>query len=276
MNDGIEIRPFRTIEEFRACVDLQEETWGLGFSERVPPAILNVGQRLGGVSAGAYDPSGRLVGFVFGLTGFIDGVPTHWSDMLAVRPGLRDAGLGRRLKAYQREELLARGVERMHWTFDPLQSRNAHLNLTRLGAVVREYVENMYGDTDSPLHRGVGTDRFVALWEMTSPRVRERFENQGGSPSAALFDDAPVALAAELVDGRSVPGSVDPDIASDSVRVFIPSDIGRFIEEDPELAREWRLATRSAFSVYLGRGYEVREFLRGDSSSSYLLARIGS
>ena len=120
MSGSYSIRPFSTIEEYRACVDLQEETWGHGFSERVSPAILKVSQMLGGVAAGAYDRDGHLVGFVYGMTGVRDGEVVHWSDMLAVKRGLRDTGLGRKLKAHQREVLLARDVTKMHWTFDPL------------------------------------------------------------------------------------------------------------------------------------------------------------
>lgn len=127
---------------------------GLGFSERVPTAILKVSQILGGVAAGAYSEDGDLEGFVFGMTGIRDGQLVHWSDMLAVIEHARDAGLGTKLKAYQREQVLARGVEKMLWTFDPLQSRNAYLNFAKLGIVVQEYVENMYGETDSPLHQG--------------------------------------------------------------------------------------------------------------------------
>ena len=110
MTDYI-LRPFASMDDYRACVELQEETWGDGFSERVSPAILKVSQILGGVAAGAFDADGRLDGFVFGMTGPRKGVVVHWSDMLAVRRHLRDSGLGRRLKAYQRQVLLERGVE---------------------------------------------------------------------------------------------------------------------------------------------------------------------
>ena len=161
MGSHFTIRPFASIDEFKECVRFQEETWGKDFSERVAVAILKVSQRLGGIAAGAYDAEGGLAGFVFGMTGVQEGQIVHWSDMLAVRPELQDAGLGTRLKAYQRDELISRGVMRMHWTFDPLEAKNAHLNLNKLGAVAGEYVRDMYGQTGSPLHRGIGTDRFV-------------------------------------------------------------------------------------------------------------------
>lgn len=271
---SITIRPMNSIEEFKECVRLQEATWGEGFSERVPPAILNVGQRLGGVSSGAYNADGELVGFVFGLTGLRDGELVHWSDMLAVRPGLRDSGLGRRLKSYQRDEVLSRGVRRMHWTFDPLQARNAHLNLTRLGAVIREYEENMYGDTDSPLHAGIGTDRFIALWQLDSERVDQRLSASGPEPWAADGSEAPAALAADADGRHPTPSAPSVRPGNDRVRIAIPSDVGAIMEDDLPLAVAWRHATRAAFSHYLNAGYEVCEFQRGDRVSEYLLARI--
>jgi len=272
------IRPFRTMEECHECVALQEDTWGHGFSERVAPAILKVGQILGGVSSGAYDEDGRLVGFVFGLTGLRDGEVVHWSDMLAVRPEIRDAGLGRRLKAYQRDEVMALGIEKMFWTFDPLQSRNAHLNLTRLGAVIREYRIDMYGQTDSPLHRGIGTDRFVPLWQLPTDRVAGRVVND---PSHA-FDLAsidPNAIGVVLdasirSDALPVPGRVDLGLEHEWLSVAIPSDVGSLMERDLGLAQAWRAATRNALTHYLQSGYEVREFARGHRTSKYLLTYI--
>jgi len=265
---GYVIRPFESTEEYHDCVALQEETWGIGFSERVSPAILKVAQILGGVSAGAYDATGRLVGFVFGLTGVRDGEVVHWSDMLAVRPEARDSGLGGKLKAYQRDEVMARGVDKMFWTFDPLQARNAHLNVNKLGAVVREYAENMYGDTDSPLHRGIGTDRFVALWLMASARVKDALA--GVAPPAG--DSGARALA--YVAGGAHPTPGEPEVGHDGapvIRVAVPSDLGSLMDDDLPLAVAWRLATRPVFRHYLSVGYEVAGFERGAPTSDYLL-----
>ena len=270
------IRPFETMEQCHECVALQEDTWGHGFSERVAPAILKVGRMLGGVSSGAYTAEGRLVGFVFGLTGLRDGTVVHWSDMLAVRPEVRDAGLGRRLKAYQRDEVMALGVEHMYWTFDPLQSRNAHLNITRLGAVVREYRVDMYGQTDSPLHRGIGTDRFVALWRLPSERVGGRLVDDPAQMFEPLsLDEMSVGIALSAspssVSYHPSPGVVELDLGNDWISVAIPSDVGTLMDEDLDLAQAWRIATRAALRHYMGLGYEVREFVRGQSVSRYLL-----
>ena len=145
--------------------------WGQGFSERVPASLMKVARRLGGVVASAFDSDGEMVGFVYGMTGPEHGRLIHWSDILAVKPGLRDQGVGRLLKRYQREQVLPRGVTLMRWTFDPLESRNAYLNLGHLGALVREYAVDMYGVSDSPLHRGLGTDR-LSLIHISEPTRR--------------------------------------------------------------------------------------------------------
>lgn len=268
-----QIRSFKTIDEFRECVALQEETWGHGFSERVAPAILKVAQILGGVSAGAYDDDGALVGFVFGMTGVRAGEVVHWSDMLAVRRGIRDSGLGARLKAYQRDVLLAQGITTMYWTFDPLQSRNAYLNFAKLGIVVREYARDMYGQTDSPLHRGIGTDRFIALWLMESERVRRRMDGVERGPDATALVGCAAALdAAAGDDGQPRPGGVLLGAEEPTVRVAIPADISSVMADSMELAVAWREATRTALTHYMDRGYEVRELVRGARVSHYLLS----
>jgi len=273
MSHPYTIRPFSTIEEYRECVDLQEETWGRGFSERVSPAILKVSQILGGVASGAYDADGTLVGFVYGMTGLKDGEVVHWSDMLAVRRGLRDTGLGRMLKAHQREVLLQRGVSKMHWTFDPLQSRNAHLNFSRLGVVVREYSRDMYGQTDSPLHRGIGTDRFIALWLMESDRVRRRVDEEERGPGSGVGEGVPAALGSTSGGALPEPGRPDLSLETEQVRVAIPADISAVMASSMELAVVWREASREARVHYMSRGYEVTELLREGATSDYLLVR---
>ncbi len=298
------IRSLETMDDYRACISLQEATWGEGFSERVSMAVLKVSQILGGVAAGAFSENGTLDGFVFGMTGPRDGEVVHWSDMLAVRRGLRDSGLGSRLKAYQRDVLLSAGVRLMHWTFDPLQARNAHLNFMKLGIVVREYRHDMYGASDSPLHRGIGTDRFVASWYMDSERVianMERLDGRGAprdrtarddrgtvdstaaldapvavDPSVAL--DAPAALdAVARPEGEPPrPGSVHLDLDGSAVRVAIPADIGAVMAADMDLALAWRQATRRVFDHYLASGFEVNGFSRGTSVCHYLLSPCSS
>lgn len=275
MPDSVQIRPLSSLEDYEACTRLQEETWGDGFSERVSAAILMIANRLGGLSAGAFDEKGALQGFVFGLTGIMEGETVHWSDMLAVRGKARNRGLGTRLKLYQREALLARGIRRMHWTFDPLQGRNANVNLCKLGIVCREYVRDMYGQTDSPLHRGVGTDRLVATWEMDSRRVKARTGKGERSPTAAEVAGLPRVLPFRAAGDFPVPGEAVLGLDDPGLLLAIPRSVDEMMDADLPLAVRWREATREPFLHYLSRGYEVREFVREGMTSSYLLVDSG-
>ena len=274
MGSHFTIRPFASLAEFNECVRFQEVTWGESFSERVPVAILKMSQRLGGIAAGAYDAEGALAGFVFGMTGVREGQVVHWSDMLAVRPELQDEGLGTRLKAYQREELLSRGVMRMHWTFDPLEAKNAHFNLNKLGAVAGEYVCHTYGRTDSPLHRGIGTDRLVPTWAMDSPRVTERLVEGRPGPDPGADQGAKRAFKVRREGDLELPGEPDLAIDADQLLVPIPDSIQALRDASLEAALRWRTATRSVLQTYLERSFETREFYKRDGWGEYLLERI--
>jgi predicted GNAT superfamily acetyltransferase len=253
---GLHIRHLHRHEDFDACVALQHETWGADFSERVPPAILKVSQRLGGVTAGAFDAQERLVGFVFGMTGVENGRLVHWSDMLAVRPELRDRGIGRRLKEFQREALLRLGVGVIYWTFDPLVARNAHLNFNRLGVRVTEYVIDMYGsDTDSALHQGLGTDRFIVAWEIATraaPAAPHRPETTSTATVVNASDGDGLPAMPSFCDGP----------AAAALRVEIPLEIDKVQQASLALAGRWRATTRAALTWALAHGYDVAGFSR--------------
>jgi predicted GNAT superfamily acetyltransferase len=275
MQRDLTLRPFSSHRDYHACTELQEEVWGRGFSEKVSAAILMIANRIGGLAAGAFAGDGTLQGFVFGLTGVMDGKLVHWSDMLAVRSEGRDLGLGTQLKRYQREVLLGRDVGEMRWTFDPLQGRNAFVNFSKLGIVSREYVENMYGETDSPLHRGVGTDRLVAVWELGSERVKSRLSRERGGPSIADCSHLPRILP--VLEGGSFPSPGAPifDLDDPALLLAVPEVIDTIMENDLPLAIRWRDATRKLFLHYFSRGYEVREFIRGEGVSFYLMVGPG-
>ena len=270
---GHEIRPLASDQELQACVALQREVWGPGFSECVPVALLKVTQRLGGTLLGAFDREGRLDGFVFGLTGVVEGRTVHWSDMLAVRAGVRDQGLGMALKAGQREALLTAGITLCHWTFDPLESRNAWLNLARLGALVREYVPDMYGSTDSPLHQGIGTDRFVVHWPLDSERVRARVEGSADPPALADHEGLPRAFDVHSAGELPAPGEPVELAGAERFLVPIPRSIQEVKVRDPDLAVRWRHATRGVLLPALGVGFQVSELLTGGQLGYYLLER---
>jgi predicted GNAT superfamily acetyltransferase len=205
-----------------------------------------------------------MLGLLFGLTGFKDDTPVHWSHMLAVRNGVRDAGIGRKLKLYQRETLLARGIKHVFWSYDPLVARNAHLNVNSLGAEVTEYVPDMYGPgDDSVLFQGIGTDRFVVLWRIDSDKVREAL-TAGKVFDHAPYSTSPLAVSrSNEVDPLSAPLSGDYSDAP-GLRVEIPPDIHSLRDLSVVAAARWREITRSAFQSCLKRGYAVTGFYRDE------------
>ena len=272
----MQIRELTTIDDCKQVAALEREVWGYADAEDVVPApVLIVSIKRGGILLGAFDDSGRMAGFVYSMAGVRHGQATQWSHMLGVRESARDGGVGLRLKLAQRERALARGVELIEWTFDPLQALNAHVNFSKLGVVVEEYEENVYGESSSPLHHGAPTDRFVAEWRLTAPHVERRIAARG----AGLVRDASVG-AAPLVNratgsgGRSRPASADLTLTDRRLLVEIPGRYTEMLTSEPALALEWRLSTREIFQHYFGRGYRAVDFFLADDRSrgQYLLA----
>jgi predicted GNAT superfamily acetyltransferase len=169
---SILIRDCQSLDEMRAYVALQKEVWNFTDIELVPLRMFVVASKIGGQVIGAFDGN-QLIGFAFAIPGARGGHSFLYSHMLAVRKPYRDAGLGRRLKLAQRDDALDRGFELMEWTFDPLEIKNAYLNIEKLGAIARRYHVNQYGITSSPLQGGLPTDRLVAEWWLKSKRVEE-------------------------------------------------------------------------------------------------------
>ena len=255
-------RAFASLEDADACVALQGEIWGTEF-DRVPASVLRIAAKIGGLTIGAFDAAGTLVGFVFSLTGTRDGEPIQWSHMLGVREDVRGLGVGRHLKEMQRAEAARLGVRRVLWTFDPLQARNAHLNFNRLGVELIDYVENMYGVTASPLHHGLATDRLVVMLSIGPATARPVVSNGAGSTNGGS-GTLPVLT----------PFPRDGDIVIDlentrapAALIEIPNDLQHVIATTPDVAGTWRLATRASFLQALRRGYAVTG-LRRDAATN--------
>ena len=172
------IRKCESLKEMQAAFALQKEVWKFNDAELVPVRIFVLANKIGGHVIGAFDGS-ELVGFAVAIPGYRNGHSYLHSHMLAVRQQYRNAGLGRRMKLFQRDDALARGFELMEWTFDPLEIKNAYLNIERLGAIARRYNVNQYGITSSPLQGGLPSDRLVAEWWMKSERVTALLAGKG-------------------------------------------------------------------------------------------------
>ena len=168
--DAIAIRRCQGLDELRTCVALQKEIWNFADAELVPLRLFVVAEKVGGQVMGAFDGS-EMVGFALSVPGTRSGRVYLHSHMLAVRKQHRNSGLGRRLKLLQREDALACGIELIEWTFDPLEIKNAYLNIEKLGAIARRYNINQYGITSSPLQGGLPSDRLIAEWWLKSRRV---------------------------------------------------------------------------------------------------------
>jgi predicted GNAT superfamily acetyltransferase len=274
------IRPLTTLEDCRKVAELEKSVWGYTDAEDVvPPPILIVSIKRGGILLGAFDAAGDMKGFVYSMAALKEGQPTQWSHMLGVAPDARAGGLGAALKLAQRDQALRMGIDLIEWTYDPLQAVNAHLNFARLGVVVEEYEENIYGDSSSPLHRGTPTDRFVAQWALSTPHVQRRIAASGrtgmrdSSVSAAIVVNPSRPVGEWLEPGEAV---LDNDAAR--VLVEIPANFAYIQARHPGLALDWRMSTRRIFQAYFARSYRAVDFLlsREAGRGQYLLAKAAS
>ena len=275
---GIVIRDLRSFDDLKQVEAVEREVWGLSDLDVTPLTFAIASQAAGCIWIGAFDGK-ALAGFAFGLLGMEEGHLVVHSHMLAVKARYRDVDLGHKLKLAQRERALAMRIHEMTWTFDPLQSKNAHLNFAKLGVVSDTYKIDFYGpETSSVLHRN-GTDRLWVKWPLASRRVKERV--QGKNPRSEVQDALAnlIPLIRFNGDGKPARADLSAALARQRIAIEIPSDIGSLEQKDPELAREWRQATRWAFTEALKAGFLVAEFcrtVRGQQGPGVYLLEKGS
>ncbi len=220
MSEEITVRKCESLDDFHHCVDLQREIWREADLEVEPATLFVVAAHTGGQVLGAFD-SDRLVGYTLAVVGLRDRVPYLHSYMTGVKSEYRNRGVGRMLKLFQRGEALGRGIRLIQWTFDPLELRNAHFNLNRLGAICREYQANLYGVTTSPLHRGLATDRLLAEWHLDSARVVAAIENLVKDPvEAPAIIELPVELERWQREDSSRVGDIQARLREEFTRWF--------------------------------------------------------
>ncbi|MGA7560642.1 MAG: GNAT family N-acetyltransferase [Terriglobales bacterium] len=278
----IAIRDLKSINDLSQLKAVEKQVWGMADDDALPLTLAIALKTAGNIFIGAFDKekgNEKLVGFAFGFLGREHGQTIIHSHMLAVLDAYRHLDLGSRLKQAQRERAMAMGVHEMTWTYDPLQSRNAHFNFSKLGVVSDTYKVDFYGpETSSVLHRN-GTDRLWVRWILNSKRVRDRLAGKNTTTRAETIDA--LRLLAPLVrfDPRGNPARADlaQSLARQRVSVEIPGDILEVEQADMGLAREWREATRWAFSEAISAGFVVAEFcrsIRGNQGpGAYLLQR---
>ncbi len=242
---AIEIRQLRDRAEFAQAVDLQRIIWGFEEVDLLPVRVFITATGAGGHAFGAFDGA-RMIGFCLAIPGIKrDSIYLH-SHMLGVLKEYRDAGAGRMMKLAQRDEALSRGIKLIEWTFDPLEIKNAYFNIERLGAIVRRFVLNQYGTTSSALHGGLPTDRCVAEWHLTSPRVE-----------AVLAGSEPERLAEEA-------------------RITVPMAIYQLKSSDPAQARETQKRVSAAFLDNLSKGLAATRFERTPEAGTYVFTKWDS
>ena len=273
---AITIRDLDAIPDIEPLLRLEKEVWGLDDADVTPLTLIVALKAAGSIVVGAFD--GReMVGFALAFPSFEQGKVGLHSHMLAVRPSHREYGLGYRLKLAQRERALAIGLTEMTWTFDPLRSLNAHLNFNKLGVISDSYRVDFYGpQTSSHLHTN-GTDRLWVTWHMADSRVQDRL-NGRGKPAEVV--DALKHLEPLIRfngDGKPAEGDLAAALSRQRIAIEIPRDMDQLEHTNKQLAHEWRMATRRAFTEALNAGFVVKEFcrsIRGQQGPGvYLLER---
>jgi predicted GNAT superfamily acetyltransferase len=242
--DGIVIRHCHGMDEFEACVRVERQVWKSSDIDVVPIPLFVVASETGGQVLGAFHGK-QLVGFTMAIVGWRERKPFLHSHMTAVLDAFMNQGIGRRLKLFQREDALARGISLVEWTFDPLVTKNAYFNFMRLGAIARRYLPNIYGITTSPLHGSLPTDRLVAEWHLRSRRV----------------------LA--VLAGKTLPAAVKS--GGNTTRINIPANIDELKARHPSGARAVQAETRAQFQKWLKQGYAATSVAATPGGTDYIL-----
>ena len=269
----IQLQPIESMAQMKALEKLQQDVWGWDDLDTTPLMNFIIMRELGATLIGAFDGE-RVIGFAFGFVGWDKGRAVFHSHMLAVHPEYREHGIGLQLKLAQRTAAIAKGFDRISWTFDPLQSTNAHLNFHKLGVVSSKYKVNFYGDqSSSPLHRCIGTDRLWVEWFLKSQRVADRVEAKE-SRETDLNEVERLLHVGRAGEAVSRPAG---ELDGRPCVIEIPERIGLLQRENPAAAVAWRHATRAAFVDAFAAGYVVDDFLRidhnGNRVGGYLLVR---
>jgi predicted GNAT superfamily acetyltransferase len=276
--EGIHIEKLTTIQQFHQCEELQRQVWGLSATDIIPLHLLLTAQKSGGLVLGAFDEKGKMVGCLFGFLGARDATARqlkHCSHMVGVLEEWQGRGVGYRLKLAQREHALAQGLELVTWTYDPLESLNAALNIGKLGVVCRTYFRDLYGEMEDERNVGLSSDRFEADWWVASRRVADRLASREHRPSLEAVLESGAQLlnpATAGPDGLLWPSPASLEPMAETVLVEIPAHLQAIKAADMALARQWRAHTREIFERCFAAVYTVTEFisaLQGDLRRSY-------
>lgn len=285
---GVTIAPLATVDEYVVCEQLQQEIWGAPPVDVVPMDLLITVQRHGGLVLGAFDPSGRMIGCLFSFAGrstLENSLTKHgdWqlcSHIVGVIEEWRYKGIGYRLKRAQREWALAQGFEVITWTYNPLETANAALNIGKLGAVCACYLRNLYGGLNDALNQGLLSDRFEVVWQITSKRVETRM-SMGRLPHSLpeLIEGGTIPLnsAQRNKDGYLEPTTVGSP-SGEQTLVEVPVNFQQIRAVDPDLALAWQLNVREACEISFEKGFIVTDVVKHQDTNFlrfyYFLSRV--
>ena len=276
MNEDIRIRLAHERTDCDACVLLQRAVWGLEDLEITSAIQLISGLQAGGLLHVAEGAQGDLLGFAYAFPAWREGLPGLRSELLAVLPAHQQRGVGARLKWAQREEALRRGLTLVHGVFDPLQARNAHLFLRRLGTVGTAFHENAYGVTSSPLHHGLPTDRLEVRWDLQAPEVEE-LARAGELPGTVQAPELQHVNEVRWQAGWPVTLAPNLELEDAELLLEIPPEWDVLCQAAPRVAQNWHEQVRRALRHYMGRGWRAVGFYptedRGRRRPFYLLRR---
>ena len=275
----ITFKQIKTLEDLNPCEDLQGAVWKFNKSDIIPPRFMRVLCKHGGFAMGAFDGD-KMIGFVFGVPAIHYGRPSQHSHMLAVLPEYRNHNVGYQLKMAQREEALNRNIDLITWAFDPLQSKNAHLNINKLGVIACSYDINLYGETSSSkLHSGLGTDRLLAEWWLASDKVTTIIdEHSYDAVKKPPVKGLNINRTEYDKQGLLVPVEPDLSLTDDMLLLEIPADIDEMKIANIDAAHRWRELIQKAFLHYFNAGYYVNSLQverKGDTRRvCYVLERL--
>lgn len=266
----ITYRALTTLSEMQAAEELQRQVWPGSELVIVPLHMLLTVAQNGGVLIGAWDGS-QLVGFVFGFLGTDEGEVDrpamtrlkHCSHMLAVLPAYRDQQIGYQLKLAQREAVNQQAVRLITWTYDPIESRNAHLNIARLGGIVRTYKPNHYGEMTDGLNAGLPSDRLLVEWWITSHRVKQRLGGERKTLNLELYMAAnTIILNPSRVNDAGLPLITKPFVPTDAIcLVELPANFQHLKATDLALARDWKFQLRAVLTNAFAQGYIITDYI---------------
>lgn len=253
-----------SMEEMEEVHDLQANIWGKNAA--VPTHQTSTAVKNGGIIIGAYDKE-QLVGFSYGFAGFQDGKSYLCSHMLGIAKGYRSKRIGETLKQKQREIATSKGYDMMKWTFDPLETRNGYLNLTKIHGICDTYIENCYGHMQDGLNKGLPSDRFEIHWYLTSPHVTKK--------QIPVMEN-PTSLNSIFYNEEGLPVFKTTDITALTEPIYslhVPTDFQGLKAQDHKLALDWRLQTRPQFQRLFQNGYAAVHIKKHETYASYIFVK---